>query len=43
MGFNTKIQTFPNTLIAGMFNFKERQFFQADETDKEVPKVDLRS
>ena len=43
MSFNTKIQTFPNTIIAGMFNFKERQFFQADETDKEVPKVDLRS
>ena len=43
MGFNTKIQTFPNTLIAGMFNFEKRQFFQADETDKEVPKVDLRS
>ena len=43
MGFNTKIQTFPNTLIAGMFNFDKRQFFQADETDKEVPKVDLRS
>ena len=43
MGFNTKIQTFPNTIISGMFNFNERQFFQADETDKEVPKVDLRS
>jgi len=25
-----------------MFNFSERQFFQADEADKEVPKVDLR-
>ena len=43
MSFNTKIQTFPNTIIAGMFNFKERQFFQADETDREVPKVALRS
>jgi len=41
MSFNTKIQTFPTTIIAGMFNFKERQFFQADETDREVPKVDL--
>lgn len=42
MGFNTKIQTFPTTIIAGMFNFKERQFFQTDEADKEVPKVNLR-
>jgi len=43
MNFNTKIQTFPNTIIAGMFNFKERQFFEADEADREVPKVDLRN
>jgi len=42
MSFNMKIQTFPNNMIAGMFNFSERQFFQADEADKEVPKVDLR-
>jgi LemA protein len=42
MSFNTKIQTFPTTIIAGMFNFKERQFFQTDEADKEVPKVNLR-
>ena len=42
MSFNMKIQTFPSNVIAGMFNFKERQFFQADEADKEVPKVDLR-
>jgi LemA protein len=42
MSFNMKIQTFPSNIIAGMFNFKERQFFQADEADKEVPKVDLR-
>jgi LemA protein len=42
MSFNMKIQSFPTNLIAGMFNFTQRQFFQADEADKEVPKVDLR-
>ena len=43
MTYNVKIQQFPSNLIAGMFNFTERQFFQAEETDKEVPKVDLKS
>jgi len=42
MTFNMMIQQFPSNLIAGMFNFSARQFFQAEEADKEVPKVDLR-
>jgi LemA protein len=42
MTFNMMIQQFPSNLIAGMFNFTARQFFQAEEADKEVPKVDLR-
>ena len=42
MTYNMKIQQFPTNLIAGMFNFTARQFFQAEEGDKEVPKVDLR-
>lgn len=37
--FNTKIQTFPNNLIAGTLNFKERDFFEAEETEKENVKV----
>ena len=37
--FNTKIQTFPRNLLAGMFNFQPRQFFQADAGSQEVPKV----
>ena len=37
--FNTKIQTFPRNLVAGMFNFQPRQFFQAEEGSQEVPKV----
>jgi len=40
--FNNKIQMFPSNLIAGMFNFTTRQFFEAPEGDREVPKVDLR-
>jgi LemA protein len=42
MTYNMKIQTVPTNIIAGLFNFKERQFFQGDEADKEPVKVDLR-
>ena len=40
--FNNKVQTFPSNLIAGMFNFTTRQFFEAPESDRAVPAVDLR-
>src|SRR3954451_8068296 len=38
--YNTKIQTFPRNLLAGMFNFAPRQFFQTQEGDTAVPKVE---
>lgn len=38
--FNNKIQMFPSNIIAGMFGFKEEEFFQVeDQKEKEVPKV----
>lgn len=30
---NTKIETFPTNLLAGMFGFKQREFFELDEGD----------
>lgn len=39
--FNTSIQTFPNVIIAGMFGFRERDYFQIQEEDAAVPQVDL--
>ena len=40
--FNNKIQMFPSNIIAGMFNFKENEFFEIEnETEKIVPKVDF--
>ncbi|MFQ5493365.1 MAG: LemA family protein [Candidatus Dojkabacteria bacterium] len=39
--FNTKIMVFPNNLIAGMLGFKAREFFEADEEEKENVKVDF--
>ena len=37
--YNTGIQTFPRNMIAGMFNFSARQFYQAEEGAHEVPRV----
>jgi len=39
--FNTSVQTFPNALIAGMFGFRPRDYFQIEEADAAVPQVDL--
>jgi len=40
--FNTSIQTFPSVLIAGMFGFRARDYFQIEEADAAVPTVNLR-
>jgi LemA protein len=39
--YNTKIQTFPTVVIAGMFNFTKREFFEAEQGSTEVPKVEF--
>ncbi|MGV9001621.1 MAG: LemA family protein [Candidatus Saccharimonadaceae bacterium] len=35
-GLNTKIQTFPANIVAGMFNFKSREFFDVGEDEREA-------
>src|ERR1019366_4534172 len=40
---NTKIQSFPTNIIAGMFNFTARQFFETTETDREPVQVKFSS
>ncbi|MFN2383052.1 MAG: LemA family protein [Gemmatimonadota bacterium] len=42
MRFNTKLQTFPTNLIAGMLGFTAQEFFAADDAEREPVKVDLR-
>jgi LemA protein len=38
--FNTKIAQFPSNILAGMFNFKAREFFEISApAEREVPKV----
>ena len=41
MKYNNKIQSFPSNIIAGMFNFAPRQYFQAEQGAAEVPKVEF--
>lgn len=37
--YNNKVEMFPSSIIAGMFNFKKEAFFQATDAEKEAPKV----
>lgn len=40
MQFNNKIEMFPSNIIAGMFNFKQSEFFEIeDAVERAVPKV----
>ena len=37
--YNTKIQTFPSVVIAGMFHFMAREYFEVEESDREPVRV----
>ena len=38
--YDNKLESFPSNLIAGMFSFKPREYFETqDPADREVPKV----
>jgi len=37
--YNTAIKSFPTNLVASVFRFGEREYFEAEEGAKEVPKV----
>ena len=39
--YNIKLQSFPTNIIAGMFNFEKVDYFEADESSKDVPVVDF--
>ena len=39
--YNLSIRRFPTNLIAGMFNFNTRQYFEINQQDAELPKVEF--
>jgi len=41
MEMNTKVQTFPSNIFAGMFGFKEEEFFDLDEAPAEREPVNV--
>jgi len=41
MKYDTKRQVFPSNIIAGMFNFEDRDYFEVEDAAKQVPKVDF--
>ncbi len=41
MEYNTKRESFPDNIIAGMFKFTEKDLFEIEEKEKEVPKVEF--
>ncbi|MEH0007460.1 MAG: LemA family protein [Flavobacteriales bacterium] len=38
-GFNTLVKTFPNKLLAGIFGFQEKGYFQSDVGAQKAPEV----
>jgi len=41
MKYDNKIQSIPSNVIAGMFGFKSREYFQVEQGATEVPKVEF--
>lgn len=37
--YRNKLEKFPSNIVASIFGFKAAEFFEASESDKEVPKV----
>jgi len=37
MKFNTKQQVFPSNIVAGMFNFQEKEYFEIEEPEAKEP------
>jgi len=41
LSYNNKRESFPSNIIAKIFNFEEKQLFEIEEKEKEVPKVEF--
>ena len=39
--YNTYIRKFPNNMIAGMFDFEKKEYFEADAGAEKAPKVEF--
>jgi LemA protein len=39
LNYNNKLQAFPTVIFASMLKFEKREYFEADEAAREVPKI----
>ncbi len=39
--YNTKIRRFPTNILANLFGFDEKQYFEIDDEDRQVPEVNF--
>ena len=39
--YNSTVKKFPSNLIANLFGFKEKDYFEVEESKKDVPKVEF--
>lgn len=39
LAYKNKLEMFPSNIVASIFNFKPEAFFEAEEAEKELPKV----
>ncbi|MEK7425207.1 MAG: LemA family protein [Actinomycetota bacterium] len=39
--YNNKIQAFPSVIFANMMKFEKREYFEADEAAREVPRIEF--
>lgn len=42
MEYNLKVKVFPNNMMAGVFGFKEKEFFKTEESERSAVKVDFK-
>lgn len=41
--FNTRVESFPSNVVAGLFGFQESEFFELESlSDRELPKVEIK-
>lgn len=41
MAYNSSIQTFPRNIMAGLFGFKQRAYFESEAGAEKAPKIDF--
>ena len=39
--YENALETFPTSVIAGMFNFRPREYFRTEDATREAPRVDF--